>query len=69
MTSVDFADTLAKAVSQGMAGGQQQTGQAPALGRQQGVFPALNQQQMMHMMMMPSPNMFYPASRQGGQGQ
>ena len=68
MSSLDFADTLAKAVSQGMAGVHQQTAQAPALGQQQGIFQALNQQQMLPMMMMPNPNMFYPASQQGGQG-
>ena len=43
MSNMDFADTLAKAVSQGMAGVQQQTAQAPAIGQQGGVFPALNQ--------------------------
>ena len=68
MSNVDFADTLAKAVSQGMAGVQQQTAQAPSIGQQGGVFPALNQQQMLAMMMMPGANMFYPASQQGGQG-
>ena len=69
MSSVDFAETLAKAVSQGMAGVQQMSAHAPTLGQQQGMFPALNQQQMLPMMMMPTPNMFYPASQQGGQGQ
>ena len=59
MTSLDFVNTLARAVSQGMAGVQQQATQAPTLG-----------QQMMPMMMMPhGTNMFYPASQQGGQRQ
>ena len=67
MSSSDFANTLAKAVSQGLAGGRQHAAQVPSQGQQQGVFPALGQQQMMPMMMMPGANMFYPASQQGEQ--